>query len=102
MNKSYSKIRHIQESNHILEQSSIKESPINNEKPMFGYGNKEIEALRGDLSQDEDIYLSDYSDRLRGDVVKKKQYVVNMLRKAIDNQDWEMVNNAIGYISARM
>lgn len=102
MNKSFSKIRHIQESNQRLEKTLTKESPMDNQNPRFGYGSKEIDALRGGLGQDEDVYLSDNSDRLRGDVVKKKQYVVNMLRKALDNQDWEMVNNAIGYISARM
>jgi LAS superfamily LD-carboxypeptidase LdcB len=65
------------------------------------YG-QEIRNLEKDLASDEDIQLSDYSGRLRGDVVKKKDYVIHMLRDAIDKQEWGQVGDVILYIKHRM
>ena len=73
-----------------------------NEDGRFGYGYKEIDALSNNLRDDEDVYLSDNSGELRGDVVKKKQYAINMLRNAIDKQDWSLVNRAIMYMEIKM
>lgn len=72
------------------------------DEDRFGYGNQEIETLRQGLGSDEDIRLSDNSDKLRGDVVKKKDYLSNMLKDAIEKEDWSIVSDAISYIRIRM
>lgn len=71
------------------------------EENKSAYGS-EIDALRKGLAPDEDIKLTDYSDKLRGDVVKKQDYLVSMLQDAIDKEDWSKVRDAILYIKVRM
>ena len=48
------------------------------------------------------MQLSDYSDQLRGDIVKKKDYVIHMLRDAIKDEDWGKVGDTILFIKHRM
>jgi hypothetical protein len=54
------------------------------------------------LGSDEYVKLSDYSGELRGDIVKKKDYVIHMLREAIDNEDWGVVSDTILFIKHKM
>lgn len=65
------------------------------------YGHKEIGKLYSKLGDDEDVELSDESGELSGGIVKKIDYVKNMLRKAIENEDWEMVNRAMSYLNMK-
>jgi hypothetical protein len=66
-----------------------------------GYGHKEINNLYNDLNHDEDVWLSDNSGDLRGDVVKKIEYIRNMLNSAIYKEDWSMVRRAMSYIDVK-
>jgi hypothetical protein len=65
------------------------------------YG-KDIDTLYSKLEPDEDVKLTDHSDKLRGDVVKKKDYLISMLKDAMDKQDWGTIGDAISYIKNRM
>ena len=67
-----------------------------------GYGYQEINSLHNDLNDDEDVWLSDDTDTLRGDVVVKTEYLKNMLNKAIRTQDWSLVHQAILYLDIKM
>lgn len=71
------------------------------EESKSAYGS-EIDNLRKGLAPDEDVKLTDYSDRLRGDVVKKQDYLISMLQDAVDKEDWSQVRDAISYIRVRM
>ena len=71
------------------------------EENKSAYGS-EIDNLRKGLAPDEEIKLTDYSDKLRGDIVKKQDYLVSMLQDAIDKEDWSQVRDAISYIKVRM
>ena len=97
MNRSYSKIRYIQESNQKLEQRLLKED----EQQRFAYGD-EIRNLDSQLGPDEYVQLSDDTDELRGDIVKKKDYVIHMLSGAIKDEDWGKVGDTILFIKHRM
>ena len=44
------------------------------DQQRFAYGGEEIRKLDSQLGPDEYVQLSDYSDQLRGDIVKKKDY----------------------------
>ena len=68
----------------------------------FAYGGEEIRKLDSQLGPDEYVQLSDYSGQLRGDIVKKTDYVIHMLREAIDNEDWGVVSNVILFIKHKM
>jgi len=68
----------------------------------FAYGGEEIRKLDSQLGPDEYVQLSDYSGQLRGDIVKKTDYVIHMLREAIDNEDWGVVGNVILFIKHKM
>jgi hypothetical protein len=68
----------------------------------FAYGSEEIRKLDNQLGPDEYVQLSDYSGELRGDIVKKTDYVIHMLREAIDNEDWGVVSNTILFIKHKM
>ena len=72
------------------------------ENRRHAYGHEDINGLYNDLSNDDDVHLSDNSDQLRGDIVTKKEYVQNMLKDAMRKKDWSIVNNAISYISVKM
>ena len=67
-----------------------------------GYGNEEIRNLQKGLAPDEDVRLTDYSDELRGEVVKKKDYVISWLRDIIQDEDWNKLGDVILYIKHRM
>jgi len=67
-----------------------------------GYGHEEINSLYNDVNNDEDVWLSDNSGDLSGEVVKKTQYVKNMLREAIRIEDWNLVHKAILYLDIKM
>jgi hypothetical protein len=54
------------------------------------------------MGQDEYVQLSDYGDQLRGDVVKKKDYIIHMLKDAIENEDWGKVGDTILFIKHKM
>ena len=71
------------------------------ENHRHGYGHKEIDSLYGELNHDEDVWLSDHTGDLRGDVVRKIEYVRNMLSSAIHKEDWSMVRRAISYIDVK-
>ena len=47
---------------------------------------------------DESVYLNDDGDELSGEIVSKIEYVRRMLKTALDNKDWTIVNSAIRYI----
>lgn len=93
-----------QEKNNILEMHGNKKNIIKEDgtSDKFAYGHKDINSLYDGLDQDEDIYLTDNSGELRGDIVKKKQYVINMLKKALNSGDWSIVNQTILYINTKM
>ena len=65
-----------------LVQKIIKED----DNRRVGYGNEEIRNLQKGLAPDEDVRLTDYSDELRGEVVKKKDYVISWLRDIIQDR----------------
>jgi len=62
------------------------------------YGSDKIKGLYDKLSDTEDVYLDDSSGDLSGQVVSKKDYLTRMLKKAIDNEDWDLVSRAISYL----
>jgi hypothetical protein len=66
------------------------------------YGHDEISKLYSTLGDDEDVELSDESGELSGQVVKKIQYVKNMLEKSIENEDWDMVRRTMNYLDMRL
>jgi hypothetical protein len=70
------------------------------DQEIFAYGGDDIRKLQ--MGQDEYVQLSDYGDRLRGDVVKKKDYIIHMLKDAIENEDWGKVGDTILFIKHKM
>ena len=72
------------------------------DEQRFAYGGEEIKKLDNQLKPDEYVQLSDYSDKLRGDIVKKKDYVIHMLRDAIKDEDWGKVGDTILFIKEKM
>jgi len=66
------------------------------------YGGEEIRKLDSQLGSDEYVQLSDYGDQLRGDIVKKKDYIIHMLRDAIKDEDWGKVGDTILFIKHKM
>jgi len=67
-----------------------------------GYGWQEIDSISNDLNNDEDVWLSDNSGELSGEVVRKTQYLKNMLNEAILKEDWSLVHRAILYLDIKM
>jgi hypothetical protein len=65
------------------------------------YGHEEINKLYSGLKDDEDVSLDDSSGELSGQVVTKIEYVKNMLRKAIQSEDWDTVKRAMNYLSVK-
>ena len=89
----------------------LKESDLNrlvkriikeDDQQKSAYGGEEIRKLDSQLGSDEYVQLSDYGDQLRGDIVKKKDYVIHMLRGAIKDEDWGKVGDTILFIKHRM
>jgi hypothetical protein len=72
------------------------------DQQRFSYGGDGIRNLEKQLGNDEYVKLSDNGDKLRGDIVKKKDYVIHMLTDAIDNEDWGKVNDTILFIKRKM
>ena len=71
---------------------------IKEDERRIGYGSEEIRNLEKDLAPDEDIKLTDYTGTLTGEVVKKKDYVIHMLKDIIHNQEWDRIGDVILYI----
>ena len=67
-----------------------------------GYGHQEINSLHNDLNNDEDVWLSDNGSELSGEVVRKTEYLKNMLNEAIRKEDWSLVHRAILYLDIKM
>ena len=65
------------------------------------YGHDDISKLYSTMGDDEDVELSDESGELSGQVVKKIDYVKNMLGRAIKNEDWEMVRRTMNYLDMK-
>jgi len=65
------------------------------------YGHDDISKLYSTMGDDEDVELSDESGELSGQVVKKIQYVKNMLEKSIENEDWGMVRRTMNYLDMK-
>lgn len=95
MSKSFSKIRHIQETNQLLEKRVI----IENDRV---YGHDNIKSLEKNLKDDEYIDLDDSSGELSGSVVSKMEYIRKMLRYAVDNQSWGGVERVLSFIDNQM
>ena len=72
------------------------------ENKREGWGYEEINNLGDDLSDDEDIHLSDITGDLKGEVVSKKEYLKRMLMDAVHKKDWNKVEWAIMYINHKM
>jgi hypothetical protein len=53
------------------------------------------------LGDDEDVWLDDSSGDLSGEVVKKIDYVKDMLKMSVKKQDWSMVGRAINYMDIK-
>jgi len=66
------------------------------------YGHEDINNLYGKLKDDEYVELDDSSGDLSGTVVKKIEYIKNLLKKAIDKKDWESVNSEISFIDTQI
>jgi len=66
------------------------------------YSGDNLKNLYSNLSDDEDVSLSDTTGTLYGRRVSKKEYLENMLKDAIDNEDWGKVHHAISYLKSKM
>jgi len=62
------------------------------------YGHDKIKGLYDKLGDSDDVYLDDSSGDLSGEIVSKKEYLANMLKRAVDNEDWSLVDRAISYL----
>jgi hypothetical protein len=65
------------------------------------YGHEDINKLYSNLGDDEDVWLDDSSGDLSGEVVKKIDYVKDMLKMSVKKQDWSMVGRAINYMDIK-
>jgi hypothetical protein len=65
------------------------------------YGHEDIDKLYSNLGDDEDVSLDDSSGELSGQVVKKIDYVKNMLERAVESEDWDMVKRAMRYLEMK-
>jgi hypothetical protein len=66
------------------------------------YGSEEIEKLRPNLKDDEDIQLDDSSGELSGMVSKKIDIVKNRLKRALKNKDWNEVMDTLLYLDLKL
>jgi len=66
------------------------------------YGSSEIKNLYSKLGDDEYVELDDSSGELSGRVIRKIEYVKNMLRDAVREKDWSKVNSAISFIDIKI
>jgi hypothetical protein len=65
------------------------------------YGSEEIEKLRPNLKDDEDIQLDDSSGELSGMISKKIDIVKNRLKRALKNKDWNEVMDTLLYLDLK-
>lgn len=77
-------------------------SNLAEDERRIGYGTEEIRNLEKGLAPDEDIKLTDYTGTLTGEVVKKKDYVIHMLKNIINDQEWDRIGDVILYMRNRM
>jgi hypothetical protein len=66
------------------------------------YSGDNLRNLYSNLGDDEDVSLSDATGTLYGRKVSKKEYLENMLRDAVNNEDWGKVHRAILYLNTKM
>ena len=66
------------------------------------YGHENIKNLYNNLKDDEYVHLDDNSGDLSGETVKKVEYVKRMLRSAVEDKNWEKVNNVIYFLDSMM
>jgi len=66
------------------------------------YSGDKLKDAYSTLGDDEDISLSDETGTLYGEKVSRKEYLEKMLRKAVNNEDWNMVSRAISYLNSKM
>jgi hypothetical protein len=66
------------------------------------YSGDELKSAYSNLGDDEDISLSDVSGTLYGRKVSKKEYLENMLKDAVNTEDWGKVHRAILYLNTKM
>jgi hypothetical protein len=64
------------------------------------YGGRDIKNLYDKLNDDEYVHLDDSSGELSGTVVSKIEYVKQMLKSAIREENWRKVENTILFIDA--
>jgi len=65
------------------------------------YGHEEIDNLYSNLGDDEDVSLDDSSGELSGQIVKKIDNVKNMLERALQIEDWDMVRRTVRYLDSK-
>jgi hypothetical protein len=76
----------------------VKEVLIENER-VFGHQN--IKGLYDKLNDTEEVYLDDTTGDLSGEIISKKDYVTNMLKRAVEKEDWSLVSRAISYLKVK-
>jgi hypothetical protein len=76
----------------------VKKVLIENER-VFGHQN--IKGLYDKLNDTEEVYLDDTTGDLSGEIISKKDYVTNMLKRAVEKEDWSLVSRAISYLKVK-
>ena len=76
----------------------IKKVLIENERV---FGNQNIKGLYDKLNDTEEVYLDDTTGDLSGEIISKKDYVTNMLKRAVEKEDWSLVGQAITYLKVK-
>lgn len=76
----------------------VKKVLIENER-VFGHQN--IKGLYDKLNDTEEVYLDDTTGDLSGEIISKKDYVTNMLKRAVEKEDWSLVGQAITYLKIK-
>lgn len=65
------------------------------------YGHDKIKGLYDKLGDSDDVYLDDTTGDLSGEIISKKDYVTNMLKRAVEKEDWSLVSRAISYLKVK-
>ena len=76
----------------------VKKVLIENQR-VFGHQN--IKGLYDKLNDTEEVYLDDTTGDLSGEIISKKDYVTNMLKRAVEKEDWSLVGRAISYLNVK-
>ena len=82
----------------LIENKITSQSKINEEDRVYGSSN--IKNLYDKLKDDENVHLDDSSGELSGTIVSKMEYVKRMLKSAIQEKNWNKVEDAIFFIDA--